>query len=287
MATALDCTQNCSTKAAALRAAGYETIIRYYSMSAWKRMGPAEAQALSQAGLRLAAVYQDRQNQAADFSELKGRAAGQNAFAYAQTTIFQPPDSAIYFSADFDPSAQVVTDQIVPFFRGVGAALDAASGGASVYRVGVYGSGRTCRMLLDANVAELAWLAQSRGFAEYQTFLASGRWHLSQQMPATAVGLQCDPDDVNPLHPDFGAFTLAADHFGPALPPEVAEPFVVSASSGLRLRGGPGVSFDTLDVLPAGATVAVMERDGDWARVDASGDGSADGYVFAAYLKPA
>lgn len=285
MATALDCTQDCSAKAAALRAAGYDTVIRYYSMSAWKRMGAAEAQSLSQAGLRLGAVYQDRQNQDADFSEAKGRLAGQNAFAYASTVIMQPQGSAIYFSADYDPTAAIVTGNIVPFFKGVRDAMTSANGGTLPYRVGVYGSGLTCRMVLASQQAELAWLAQSTGFQEYQSFLKSGAWHLSQQMPAAIQGLDCDPDDINPNQSDCGTFALPADHFGPALPPGGADRYVVNASSGLRLRGGPGANFDVLRVLASGTPVTLMQRDGDWAQIDISGTGSADGYVFAAYLK--
>jgi hypothetical protein len=286
MATALDCTGDCSGKAAAIRAAGYDTVIRYYSMSTWKRMGAAEAQALSRAGLRLVAVYQDRQNQPDDFSEAKGKLAAHNAFSYAQSVIFQPTGSAIYFSADFDPTADVVTNQIVPFFRGVRETLLAANGNVLPYRVGIYGSGRTCGMLLDANLVELAWLAQSTGFANYQAFLDSGRWNLSQHMPSTVAGVSCDPDDINPRLPDCGAFTLAPDHFGPALPPAGTGRYMVNASNGLRLRGGPGVNFDVLNVLPAAATVTILHQDGDWAQVDTTGDGRSDGYVFAAYLKP-
>ena len=286
MATALDCTHDCSLKAAALRAAGYQTIIRYYSMSAWKRVGAAEARALTRAGLRLAVTYQDRQNQVADFSEPKGRLAGQNAFNYAQSVIMQPADSAIYFAVDFDPSQQEVTNNVIPFFNGVRAAMLAANNNTMPYRIGVYGSGRTCRMLLAANLAEFAWLSQSTGFAEYQAFLASGNWHLSQQMPATVLSLDCDPNETNPQHADIGAFNLAEDHFGPALPPVASSTFEVNASNGLRLRGGPGTNFDILDVLPSGAKVTVLASSGDWAQVDAHGHGKADGYVFAAYLRP-
>ena len=99
MATVLDTTQDCTSKASALRGAGYTTVIRYYSVNAWKRMGAAEAQALSHAGLTLGAVYQDRQNQPADFSLAKGTTAGKNALHYAQSVIMQPAGSAIYFSA--------------------------------------------------------------------------------------------------------------------------------------------------------------------------------------------
>lgn len=287
MATALDCTQDCSLKAAELRAAGYQTIVRYYSMSAWKRIGAAEARALTRVGLRLAVTYQDRQNQVADFSEPKGRLAGQNAFNYAQSVIMQPANSAIYFAVDFDPSQQEVTNNVIPFFNGLRAAMLAANNNTMPYRIGVYGSGRTCRMLLGANLAEFAWLSQSSGFAEYQAFLASGNWHLSQEMPAKVLGLDCDPDETNPQHADIGAFDLPEDHFGPALPPVAASTFEVNASNGLRLRGGPGTNFDILDVLPSGAKVTVLASSGDWAQVDAHGQGKADGYVLAAFLRPA
>jgi hypothetical protein len=286
MATAFDSTQDCSRKAADLRAAGYRTVIRYYSMSAWKRIGAAEAHALTRVGLRLAVTYQDRQNQVADFSEPKGRLAGQNAFNYAQSVIMQPVDSGIYFSVDFDPSEQQVTNNVIPFFDGVRSAMRAANNNTTPYRIGVYGSGRTCRMVMAAQLAEFAWLSQSTGFAEHQSFLASGNWHLNQQMPAEILGLNCDPVETNPQHADLGDFSLPEDHFGPALPPIASTSFEVNASSGLRLRAGPGTNFDILDVLPPGARVAVLATNGDWDQVDAHGRGNADGYVFGAYLRP-
>ena len=45
MQSVFDCTQNCAPKAAALKSAGYTAIMRYYSMNAWKRIEPGEAQA--------------------------------------------------------------------------------------------------------------------------------------------------------------------------------------------------------------------------------------------------
>lgn len=285
MATVFDCTQNCSAKASALKAAGYGAVLRYYSVNAWKRMGAEEARALANAGLRIGVVYQDRQNQVADFSVAKGKTAGTNALNYAQTTIMQPEGSGIYFSADFDPSAEDITNYIQPFFQGVRAAM-APAGGDLPYRIGIYGSGLTCRILLDANLVELAWLAQSTGFREYQAFLQSGRWHLSQLMPSSLLGLGVDLDDTNPRSSDFGAFTLSGDHFGPALPPVSGRNFSVNASTGLRVRGGPGLGFDVLKVLPPGSTVTVSANDGDWAQVVTQGDAAPNGYVFAAYLKP-
>ncbi|EJB01764.1 N-acetylmuramoyl-L-alanine amidase [Rhizobium leguminosarum bv. trifolii WSM597] len=61
---------------------------------------------------------------------------------------------------------------------------------------------------------------------------------------------------------------------------------VVIASGGLRLRSGPGTEFDVTSSLPFGASVAVLSRIGDWAQVDTTRDGGADGFVHASFLRP-
>jgi hypothetical protein len=292
MAHVLDTTRDCSNLATCLKQQGYTVLIRYYCRAdiTWKRMMPKEAVALSRAGLKLAAVYQNRQTQPQDFSEAKGKAAGRDAYDYAENSIFQPAGSAIYFSVDFDPSEAVVKNNVVPFFAGIKKAFkEAAGGGAPDYKIGVYGSGRTCRILRAGKQVEFTWLCQSTGFAEYEKYLNSLDWNLKQNMPKKVCGIDCDPDEVNPNDEAFGAFSLDVDTLGPAIPPieEVAatELYRVIASSGLRVRGGAGVEFEIRSVLPLGTTVRVMFRQGDWAMVDATGDGAADGFVLASYLK--
>ena len=66
--------------------------------------------------------------------------------------------------------------------------------------------------------------------------------------------------------------------------------YVVVAREGLKLRGGPGIEFQSLRTLPTGTelqVVAAMGTDQDWAQVDLEGDGLVDGFVFAAFLSPA
>src|SRR5437868_76203 len=279
MATVFDTTQNCSTSAACLKQQGYTTIIRYYCRPelTWKRMGQKEAIAIARAGVALAAVYQNRQNQPGDFSESKGEASGKEAYDYAENVIFQPADSAIYFSADFDPGEAVVRDNIVPFFKGIQTAFKAAADdGEPIYQVGVYGSGRTCRILIEEGLVTYTWITQSTGFAEYKKFLNSGKWNVKQLMPTTVCGVEGDPDEVNPDKADFGSFMLDVDAAGPAAPPPdgagAGNAFTVIASGGLRVRSGPGVEFDVRSTLPAGAQVRVLSRVGDWAMIDATGD---------------
>lgn len=63
--------------------------------------------------------------------------------------------------------------------------------------------------------------------------------------------------------------------------------YAVIARDGLKLRGGPGTSFDSEMTLAAGTelnVVGISDQDRRWARVDLEGDGLLDGYVFAAFL---
>lgn len=288
MPSVLDTTVNCAPLVGCLRRQGYDTVIRYYSHSAWKRIEQAEARALAIGGLRLAAVYQNRQNQAADFDRAKGEAAGRHACDYARNVIFQPPGSAIYFAVDFDASTAEVDQRVIPYFEGVRAAFAAmASDGAGDYRVGVYGSGRTCRLVSAAGVADLAWLAQATGWAEFGSFLDSGAWALKQNLPAVVCGIDCDPDETNPQISDLGAFVPDAQPLGPPAPAPAPARFVVNARSGLRLRAGPGTEFDIRGGLAFGTELTVLARSGDWALVDLNNDGAADGFCHAAFLRAA
>jgi len=112
---------------------GVRTVVRYYNHSnsltfPSKRLELAEAQALSAHGLRIAVTFQQRQNQAADFSEAKGLAAGNRAYRFAQDNIAQPAGSAIYFSVDFDATVAETNNAIVPYFNGVKQAFQEQSG---------------------------------------------------------------------------------------------------------------------------------------------------------------
>ncbi|MAD75718.1 MAG: hypothetical protein CML20_13180 [Rheinheimera sp.] len=58
----------------------------------------------------------------------------------------------------------------------------------------------------------------------------------------------------------------------------------VTARDGLRLRAGPGTSFDIKTTLVSGQQVNVLGQSGDWSQVDLQGDGLADGYCHSGYL---
>lgn len=59
----------------------------------------------------------------------------------------------------------------------------------------------------------------------------------------------------------------------------------VIARDGLRLRAGPGTSFDIKTTLASGQQVNVLGQSGDWSQIDLEGDGLADGYCHSGYLQ--
>ncbi|HAW92472.1 MULTISPECIES: M15 family metallopeptidase [unclassified Arsukibacterium] len=60
----------------------------------------------------------------------------------------------------------------------------------------------------------------------------------------------------------------------------------VIARDGLRLRAGPGTSFDIKTTLVNGQQVFVLGQSGDWSQVDLQGDGLVDGYSHSGFLQP-
>ena len=289
MPEVIDAAVNCARIKDCLRREGVSTVIRYYSRTTQmreKRLTADEARSLASSGFRLAVVHQDRQNNVSDFSFSKGLTAGAHAYAYGQDTIDQPPNSTIYFSVDFDASERQIETAIIPYFQGVAQAFSNASGGNPDYAIGVYGSGLTCRLLLDGNHAAFAWLAGAMGWRDSRQFFNSKRWHLKQNPHSTLCGHEVDTNETNPDLPDFGAFLLVVDQEPAAVPDQPGIPHTVTARSGLRLRSGPSTVFDVQRVLPFGTVVQVLSRSGDWCLVDLNGDGASDGFCHEGFLRP-
>jgi hypothetical protein len=289
----IDTHRNTTSKIACLRTKGVQTVIRYYNFSnslqlPEKRMELAEAQALGASDIQIAVVFQQGQNKAADFSKLKGIAAGRRAYRYAHDNIGQPADSAIYFSVDFDADAAEIDNNIAPYFEGVKEAFAQESGGEHEYRIGAYGSGLTCSKLTEKGLIEFTWLAMSRGFRGTKAALTSGNYHLTQLYPSAVLcGLDVDFNDANPAHPDFGAFTIKDDTqpHNNVIDTTVGERYKVIARSGLRLRSGAGTQFDVIGSLLAGQIIFVAKINNGWARVDVEGDGQIDGFASADFLE--
>lgn len=176
--------RNCEASAACLRASGRQFVVRYHSRTTQqreKRLSPREAAMLARADLDVVTVYQDNAQEVADFGQERGVQDGQSAFAFA-SQVGQPPGSAVYFAVDTDFSAAQIAAAVLPYFKGVREGMDAAAGGVSAYRIGVYGSGLTCTLVRDVHaLAQLAWLAQAtnwRGSADFDS------WDIRQHVTA-------------------------------------------------------------------------------------------------------
>lgn len=208
----LDTGTELTRHAAALRAQGYDFVMRYYSHNAAKNLSLGEARALSAAGLLIGAVWETAGTHASFFSRAQGVADGGAAFHMAQAAIGQPAGSAIYFAVDYDATEADIEGPVSDYFAGVKMAFAAAADGLSPYAVGVYGSGLCCDTLVDKQLATLGWLSQSGGFAGSKAYAEAARYNLIQRLPAHASidggpELSFDPDASNPDKP-HGLFRL-------------------------------------------------------------------------------
>lgn len=293
MYSIIDTPWSTQSKLACLKEAGLRTVIRYYNFQSSsglpeKRLEPAEAAAISAAGLSLAVVFQQKQNEAGDFSEDEGYRAGQRAASYARDTIGQPAGSGIYFAVDFDASTTEIEQAIKPYFQGVRRAFTEQGGGTPAYRIGSYGSGLVGTTLRDAGLTELLWLSMSRGFCGTQEIYQSGQFNLSQMpvLDVTLCGLGIDYNETPQTDTDFGAFRLPVPGptAGDVPVAGVGRTYRVTAASGLNVRAGPGTQYAVVGSLASGQDVRVLTEQTGWAEVDSDGDGKPDGFVSTAYL---
>ncbi len=289
----IDTNRNCARHITCLKRAGVHTVLRYYSRTtrqSEKRLTPTEFFLLSSNFFNVAVVYQDYGRGPGDFSQELAERNAAYCLDYAQNTIHQPLGSTIYFAVDYDASQADLQNAIVPYFRAVDAQFAQMGDSIDRYHLGVYGSGLVCQTMLDAGLAQHAWLSQSTGFRGYDEFYRSGAWSLTQKLPITLCSISIDPNEPNPARPDFGAFR----HDGPPLPITSAdwggfalpEPqsYVVKSREGLRLRAGPATTFDVVEVMPYGLVVTVVGRVGEWCIIDTRGDGIIDGCAHSAFL---
>jgi hypothetical protein len=204
MKRGFDTTANCGPVAATIKQANYDFVARYYAHRGAKRLTQSEAQALSVAGVELVAVWEDAPTHTGYFSRARGVDDGTSAY-HAAMLIGQPAGSAIYFAVDFDASQMAISGAITDYFRGVADGFDTMSANmAALYKVGVYGSGATCSWLLNHGLAKYSWLAQSTGWAGYQSFT---RWNIKQGKETQELGMDIDGDVATD---DAGGFLVAA-----------------------------------------------------------------------------
>lgn len=202
--------RNCAQAAECIRQADHDFVIRYYSRTTRvpeKRMLPAEAQAISNAGLQLGAVYQDAANKIALFTRERGITDGRYAHTYAAGQIGQPAGSAIYFAVDEDFLPRQIQSAVTDYFRGVHQGMEEAAGGTPIYDIGVYGSGASCRIVrASLPFVKYSWLALATAWLESNTYTD---WNIKQVLVRGILcGLPSRDWQRVEVKSDFGQFSL-------------------------------------------------------------------------------
>ncbi|CAB3901065.1 hypothetical protein LMG26684_04606 [Achromobacter mucicolens] len=285
----IDTNRRLNSRIDCLKSSNVATAVRYYARATSqpeKRLIRTEAEALVNAGISIAVVHQAGGASPDAFSSINGRKDAEHSFEYAIETIGQPGGAAIYFAVDFDCDAANYSSRVLPHFKAIN--MVATSGVYSrSYEIGAYGNGLVLSRLLDAGLCKYAWLSQSLGHHESRQFKASGRWTLAQKLPSSLCGIGVDVDDLNSAANSFGDFSslqpITTALAAPVLVGRGSR-FRTTASSGLRLREGPGIQFSVIRLLPPDTVVAILGTQDSWSIVDIDGDGLAEGAVASAFL---
>jgi len=187
-----------------MRGIGIKTIIRYYDHEdetlPGKTLRRDERNLILTNGFNTAVVFQHHNNQFVSFTALRGRQDAERSLALAGENS-QPPGSAIYFGVDGPWQDAYELANVAAYFRELKSRL-AGFG----YRIGVYGSGLVCNMLLSTGFAELCWLGAPTSWPDYHAYYQTRKWGLAQLRPSQCGGRSVDFNLANDIVADYGQF---------------------------------------------------------------------------------
>ena len=187
-----------------MRGIGIKTIIRYYDHEdetlPGKTLRREERNLILNNGFNTAVVFQHHNNQFASFTALRGHQDAERSLALAGENS-QPRGSAIYFGVDGPWQSAYELANVAAYFRELKARL-AGFG----YRIGVYGSGLVCNMLLSTGLAELCWLGAPTSWPDYYAYYQTRRWGLAQLRTSQCGGRSVDFNLANDMVADYGQF---------------------------------------------------------------------------------
>lgn len=270
MREGLSTNRNCEASAACLVADGRSFVFRYHSRTttqAEKRLSPREAALLARGGLDVATVYQDRARQPEDFGAARGEQDAISALVYAGQ-VGQPAGSAVYFAVDTDFSATQVQQLVLPYFASIVSAFSQAGGGTPYLKIGVYGSGLSCRLVGALPGVSFKWLAEATGWRESAAYAGwDVKQHVNGGMQLCALGNQferCEALD------SFGQFKPVGFDLGPGQAGQ-GEQRRVKAAGG-NLRSLPTTRYgQPVTLLPQGQVLSVLGPSAPgWVRVRAT-----------------
>ena len=187
-----------------MRGIGIKTIIRYYDHEdetlPGKTLRAAERNLILANGFQTAVVFQHHNNWFASFTPQRGRQDAERSLALAQENL-QPKGSAIYFGVDGPWQSAYELANVAAYFQELKARL-AGFG----YRIGVYGSGLVCNMLLSTGLAELCWLGAPTSWPDYHAYYQTRSWGLAQLRTSQCGGRSVDFNLRNDRVADYGQF---------------------------------------------------------------------------------
>jgi len=189
----------------AMRGIGIKTIIRYYDHEdetlPGKTLRRDERNLISTNGFQTAVVFQHHNNRFASFTAQRGHQDAERSLALAQENS-QPRGSAIYFGVDGPWQAAYELANVAAYFQELEARLVGFG-----YRIGVYGSGLVCNVLLSTGLAELCWLGAPTSWPDYHAYYQTRRWGLAQLRTSRCGGRSVDFNLANDGVADYGQFT--------------------------------------------------------------------------------
>lgn len=285
MLEGLSTNRHCDATADCLVSEGKTFVFRYHSRTTQqpqKRLHPREAAELARAGLSVACVYQDRGRQVEDFGSARGEEDATSALTFAGQ-VGQPPGSAVYFAVDEDLSQAQIQSAVLPYFRSVERTFKAAGQGTAYLKIGVYGSGLSCRLVRGLGFVSFTWLAEATGWRESNLFTGwDVKQHRNTGQTLCALGelfQRCE------AHNSFGQFQPV----GFELSGGQGERRRIKAEGG-NLRHLPSTSFnEPITLLPQGHELRVLGTSAPgWVRVRTNlGGGEVIGHVALSRLEAA
>lgn len=254
-------------KAKALRAAGVQTVFRYYSQLppsiVGKDLQPEEAKIILGEGLSIGSVFQHYNNCFRTFENAWGKEDAEQALRMAEAAR-QPEGSAIYFGVDADWPYAAMRDPVLKYFEDVKLAFQ-----GSGIKVGVYSNGCLCNAIREKGLAEYFWLSGSTGHSGTQAFYNTGQWTMFQNaldVKPAAVGYGIDTNIANPS--TQGYFGQWNDRGARQASHPVADVQAVFQSR-CFLRANTDIK-ETRDA--ASATLLAIKKDQNVRRLETSGD---------------
>ena len=172
-------------KAKTLKNEGYDYVGRYltgtYKVSSTETASKAltleEIKIISDAGLKIFAIYQAGGASADYFSLEKGYSDAEKAYDAAKNLKI-PLDEIIYFAVDYDFIDKQVTNIVIPHFQGINNYF--AENGIK-YRIGIYGSRNICSRVSEAGLAISSFVADmSTGYSGNMGYPMPSNWAFDQ-----------------------------------------------------------------------------------------------------------